>query len=79
VGSAYEATGLYFAKVWDLGIRQNFLPKYCDSLKRDSIFGKAPQRFWAIIAKFGFFGFLWMTRITKFSYLGVIWLFGAPK
>jgi hypothetical protein len=24
-------------------------------------FGKAPQRFWAIITKFGFFSFLWMT------------------
>jgi hypothetical protein len=24
-------------------------------------FGEAPQRFWAIIAKFGFFGFLRMT------------------
>jgi hypothetical protein len=33
-------------------------------------FGEAPQRFWVLIAKFGFFGFLWMTRITKFSYSG---------
>jgi hypothetical protein len=49
-----------------------FLQKYCDSLKRASIFGKAPQRFWAIIAKFGFFGFLWMTGIAKFGYLGGI-------
>jgi hypothetical protein len=33
-------------------------------------FGKAPQRFWAITTKFSFFGFLWMTRITKFVYSG---------
>jgi hypothetical protein len=33
-------------------------------------FGEAPQQFWVIIAKFGFFGFLWMTQITKFGYLG---------
>jgi hypothetical protein len=28
-------------------------------------FGKAPQRFWLIFAKFGFFGFLRMTRRTE--------------
>ena len=33
-------------------------------------FGEAPQRFWAIIAKFGFFGVLRMTRIAKFGYSG---------
>jgi hypothetical protein len=33
-------------------------------------FGEAPERFWAIIAKFGFFGFLRMTRIAKFGYSG---------
>jgi hypothetical protein len=31
-------------------------------------FGEALQRFWAIIAKFGFF--LWMTQIAKFGYSG---------
>jgi hypothetical protein len=30
-------------------------------------FGKAPQRFWAIITKFGFFSFL---RMTELGYLG---------
>jgi hypothetical protein len=33
-------------------------------------FGKAPKRVWAIITKFGFFGFLRMTQITKFGYSG---------
>jgi hypothetical protein len=33
-------------------------------------FGEAPQRFLVIIAKFGFFGFFWMTRNAKFGYLG---------
>jgi hypothetical protein len=33
-------------------------------------FGKAPQRRWEIIAKFGFFGFLRMTRIAKFGFSG---------
>jgi hypothetical protein len=33
-------------------------------------FGEAPQRFWEIVAKFGFFGFLRMTRIAKFGYSG---------
>jgi hypothetical protein len=34
-------------------------------------FGEAPQQFWVIIAKFGFFCVLWMTRITKFGYIWV--------
>jgi hypothetical protein len=41
--------------IW--GFCRNFLQKYYDSLKRDSNFGEAPQRFLAIIAKFGFFRF----------------------
>jgi hypothetical protein len=32
--------------------------------------GEAHQRFWAIIAKFGFFGVLRMARIAKFGYSG---------
>jgi hypothetical protein len=33
--------------------------------KEIPFFGEAPQRFWAIIAKFSFFGVLQMTQITK--------------
>jgi hypothetical protein len=36
-------------------------------LKEIPFFGETLKRFWAIIAKFGF---LWMTRITKFGYSG---------
>jgi hypothetical protein len=38
--------------------------------KEIPFFGKAPKWFWAVIAKFGFFGYIWMTRIAKFGYLG---------
>jgi hypothetical protein len=56
-------------RIW--GFCQNFLQKYYDSLKRETPFlGKALQWFWAIIAKFGFFGFLQMTQIAKFGHLG---------
>jgi hypothetical protein len=35
----------YFANFGIWGFCQNFLQKYYDSLKRDSIFGEAPQWF----------------------------------
>jgi hypothetical protein len=38
--------------------------------KEIPFFGKAHQRFWAIITKFGFFGVLQMAQIAKFGYLG---------
>jgi hypothetical protein len=38
--------------------------------KEIPFFGEAHQRFWAIIAKFGFFGVLRMARIAKFGYSG---------
>jgi hypothetical protein len=38
--------------------------------KEIPFFGEAHQWFWAIIAKFGFFGVIRMARIAK------IWLFG---
>jgi hypothetical protein len=51
--------------------------------KEIPFFGKAHQRFWAIITKFGFFGVLrmaespnsviWVTQITEYPN---IWLFG---
>jgi hypothetical protein len=50
------------------------------------LFGKAPQQFWVIITKFGFFGVLRMTQITKFGYSGtriteysVIWVTRITK
>jgi hypothetical protein len=36
--------------------------------KEIPFFGEAHQRFWAIIAKFGFFGVIRMARIAKFGY-----------
>jgi hypothetical protein len=52
-----------------------FLPKFSPkniviASKEIPFFGEAHQRFWAIIAKFGFFGVLQMARIAKFGYLG---------
>jgi hypothetical protein len=38
--------------------------------KEIPFFGEAHQRFWAIIAKFGFFGVIRMARIAKFGYSG---------
>jgi hypothetical protein len=38
--------------------------------KEIPFFGEAHQRFWAIIAEFGFFGVLRMARIAKFGYSG---------
>jgi hypothetical protein len=38
--------------------------------KEIPFFHEAPQWFWAIIAKFGFFGVLWMAQIAKFGYSG---------
>jgi hypothetical protein len=38
--------------------------------KEIPFFGEAHQRFWAIIAKFGFFGVLRMARIAEFGYSG---------
>jgi hypothetical protein len=35
--------------------------------KEIPFFGEAQKRFWAIIAKFGFFGVLRMARIAKFG------------
>jgi hypothetical protein len=49
--------------IW--GFCQNFLQKYCDSLH---ILARLQKQFWAIIAKFGFFGVLRLTRIAKFGY-----------
>jgi hypothetical protein len=36
-------------------------------LKEIPFFGEAHQRFWAIIAKFGFFGVIRMARIVRFT------------
>jgi hypothetical protein len=46
------------------------------------LFGEAPKRFWAIIAKFGFLRM--MTRRNEFGYSGdpnnrIIRLFGSPE
>jgi hypothetical protein len=38
--------------------------------KEIPFFGETHQRFWAIIAKFGFFGVLRMAQIAKFGYSG---------
>ena len=54
--------------IW--GFCQNFLQKYCDSLKRDSIFWQGSPMVLGNIAKLGFFGVLRMARIAKFGYLG---------
>ncbi len=79
-------------KFWIWGFCQNFLQKYYDSLKRDSIFGKAPQWFWAIITKFrciqviwffGWFGSLnsviWVTQMTQLTKYLVIWVTRITK
>jgi hypothetical protein len=50
------------------GVFAEIFSKYIMIPSREiPFFGEAPQWFWVIIAKFGFFGFLWMTRITKFG------------
>jgi hypothetical protein len=53
--------------IW--GFCQNFLKNIVIPSREIPIFGEAPQQFWAIIAKFSFFGFLWMTRITEYLVL----------
>jgi hypothetical protein len=54
--------------IW--GFCQIFSKNIVIPSKEIPFFGKAHQRFWAIIAKFGFFGVLRMARITKFGYSG---------
>ena len=58
----------YFAKVPDLGFLPKFSPKYCDSLKRDSIFWRGLP---TVLGKYCQIWFLWGSldgRIAKFGY-----------
>jgi hypothetical protein len=48
--------------------------------KEIPFFGEAHPRFWAIIAKFGFFGVIRMARIeTRITEYSVVRLFGSPE
>jgi hypothetical protein len=50
-------------RIW--GFCQNFLQNIVIPSKEIPFFGEAYQRFWAIIAKFGFFGVLRMAELPN--------------
>jgi hypothetical protein len=54
--------------IW--GFCQNFLQKYCDSLKRDSIFWQGSPTVLRNYHQIECLGVLWMAQITKFGYSG---------